>query len=113
MDSKTPIACSLNADNYRQRLDAVRELGAAALLSVNDRSDGAELTFRNTTRVREELTAIVEAENACCPFLDLSIGSDEDEDEDEDELSLTITAPREALAVVRDLVRSFQGARSQ
>ena len=109
MDSKTPIACSLNADDYRQRLDAVRELGAAALLSVNDRSDGAELTFRNTTRVREELTAIVQAENACCPFLDLSIGSDEDEDE----LSLTITAPREALAVVRDLVRSFQGARAQ
>ena len=107
MDSKTPIACSLNADDYRQRLDAVRELGAAALLSVSDRSDGAELTFRNTTRVREELTAIVQAENACCPFLDLSIGSDEDE------LSLTITAPREALAVVRDLVRSFQGARAQ
>lgn len=107
MDSKTPIACSLNADDYRQRVDAVRELGAAALLSVSDRSDGAELTFRNTTRVREELTAIVQAENACCPFLDLSIGSDEDE------LSLTITAPREALAVVRDLVRSFQGARAQ
>ena len=107
MDSKTPIACSLNADDYRQRLDAVRELGAAALLSVSDRSDGAELTFRNTTGVREELTAIVQAENACCPFLDLSIGSDEDE------LSLTITAPREALAVVRDLVRSFQGARAQ
>ena len=111
MDSKTPIACSLNADDYRQRVDAVRELGAAALLSVSDRSDGAELTFRNTTGVREELTAIVQAENACCPFLDLSIGSDEDEDEDE--LSLTITAPREALAVVRDLVRSFQGARAQ
>lgn len=109
MDSKTPIACSLNADDYRQRVDAVRELGAAALLSVSDRSDGAELTFRNTTGVREELTAIVQAENACCPFLDLSIGSDEDEDE----LSLTITAPREALAVVRDLVRSFQGARAQ
>lgn len=107
MDSKTPIACSLNADDYRQRVDAVRELGAAALLSVSDRSDGAELTFRNTTRVREELTAIVQAENACCPFLDLSIGSDEDE------LSLTITAPREALAVVCDLVRSFQGARAQ
>lgn len=107
MDSKTPIACSLNADDYRQRLDAVRELGAAALLSVSDRSDGAELTFRNTTRVREELTAIVQAENACCPFLDLSIGSDEDE------LSLTITAPREALAVVRDLVMSFQGATAQ
>ena len=107
MDSKTPIACSLNADDYRQRLDAVRELGAAALLSVSDRSDGAELTFRNTTRVREELTAIGQAENACCPFLDVSIGSDEDE------LSLTITAPREALAVVRDLVRSFQGARAQ
>ena len=107
MDSKTPIACSLNADDYRQRVDAVRELGAAALLSVSDRSDGAELTFRNTTGVREELTAIVQAENACCPFLDVSIGSDEDE------LSLTITAPREALAVVRDLVRSFQGARAQ
>jgi hypothetical protein len=74
---------------------------------VNDRSDGAELTFRNTTRVREELTAIVEAQTTCCPFFDLSIGSDEDE------LSLTITAPPEALAVVRDLVMSFQGATAQ
>jgi hypothetical protein len=104
MDPDTPIACSLNAQGYRLRLEAVRELGAAGLLEAHDRPDGAKLTFRNTTRVRKELAAMVEAEDACCPFLALSVGAGEDE------LSLTITAPRDALPIVRDLVTSFQGA---
>ena len=104
MESNAPIACSLNGQDYRLRLDAVRELGAAALLDAHDLPDGAELFFRNTTRVRRELTAIVEAEEACCPFLALSVGAGEDE------LSLTITAPRDALPIVRDLVTSFHGA---
>jgi hypothetical protein len=102
MDSETPIACSLEAQDYRLRLDAVRAVGATGLLGVHDLPDGAELTFRNTKRVREELTAIVKAEEACCPFLTLSIGAEEDE------LSLTITAPRDALPIIRDLVTSFQ-----
>ena len=104
MDAKAPIACSLNTQDYRQRLEAVRELGAAGLLEAHDRPGGAELTFRNTARVRAQLTAIIEAEEACCPFLALSIGAEEDE------LSLTITAPRDALPIVRDLVTSFKGA---
>ena len=54
--------------------------------------------------MRAQLRAIIEAEEACCPFLALSIGPGEDE------LSLTITAPHDALPVVRDLVTSFKGA---
>lgn len=97
-----PIACSLDGGDYQDRLRALERLGATALRSGEEQSDGATLRFRRDPEVRRELAAIVDAENTCCPFLGLDI------EDDEETLVLSITAPREAMPVVHDLVRSFR-----
>ena len=97
------IACSLGAEDYRQRLSAIRKLGEAALLDVEARPDGALLSFRNSERVRDELSSIVDGEAACCAFLELSVVADGER------LTLAISAPPEAMPVVKDIMASFQG----
>lgn len=102
MDEAT-IACSLTADDYRRRLSTIRQLGEAALIDMAATPDGALLSFRNSEQVRAALSSIVEAEAACCSFLDLSVGADGER------LTLAISGPPEAMPVVRDLTSSFQG----
>jgi hypothetical protein len=104
MNDRASIACSLSADDYQLRLAAIREIGDQAMLAAEDRPDGATLSFRNSREVHEKLAAIVRAESECCPFLVLVI------DESRDRLALAVTAPPEALSIVHDLVRSFQGS---
>jgi hypothetical protein len=101
-----PIACSLSAGDYRARLSAIRELGRRALVEVDETPDGAVLSFRESEKVRNDLSVIVEAEGECCSFLGLSIESNEER------LSLTISAPSEAMPIVRDLIESFQGTKA-
>jgi hypothetical protein len=103
LHDKATIACSLGEGDYRHRLEDLRHLGELALLGVQDRTDGVVLSLRNTNRVRQQLMSLVGAEEACCPFLPLSI------DANDDELALTITAPPDALPIVRNLVGGFQG----
>ena len=102
MDEPT-IACSLSAEDYRQRLSTIRRLGEVALIDVEEQPDGALLSFQNSEQVRYELSTIVEAEVACCSFLDLSV------DADGERLILAISAAPDAMPVVRDLTASFQG----
>lgn len=101
------IACSLGPEDYRQRLSAIRELGAVALLDVELRPDGALLSFRNADDVRDQLASIVQAEAECCSFLGLTVGSEEGR------LTLAITGSPDAMLVVRDLTASFQGTMSR
>jgi len=105
MNDRPSIACSLSADDYQLRLAAVREIGDQALLLAEDGPDGATLSFRKSPEVHEKLAAIVRAESECCPFLVLDI------DESQDRLVLAVTAAPEALPIVHDLVRSFQGSK--
>ena len=100
MDEPT-IACSLGAEDYQKRLSSIRKVGA--FLEVDARPDGAVLSFRDSEQVRAELASIVEAEAACCSFLELSVHSRGDR------LILTILPPPEAMPVVRDLTASFRG----
>lgn len=102
MDEST-IACSLGAEDYRERLSSIRKLGEVAFLDVEPRPDGAVLSFRNSEEVRAELSSIVDAEAACCSFLELSVQPDGER------LTLAISAPPDAMPVVRDLTASFQG----
>jgi hypothetical protein len=102
MDEPT-TACSLGAEDYRKRLSSIRALGEVAFLGVEARPDGAVLSFRDSDQVRAELSSIVEAEAACCSFLDLSLRSEPDR------LILTISSPPGAMPVVRDLTASFRG----
>jgi hypothetical protein len=102
MDEPT-IACSLGAEDYRKRLSSIRALGEVAFLDAETRPDGAVLSFRDSDQVRAELSSIVEAEAACCSFLELSVRSEADR------LMLTISSPPDAMPVVRDLTASFRG----
>lgn len=77
MDEPT-IACSLGEEDYRKRLSSIRKVGEAAFLEVEPRPDGAVLSFRDSEQVRAELASIVEAEAACCSFLELSVHTQED-----------------------------------
>jgi hypothetical protein len=77
-----------------------------AFLGMEATRDGAVLSFRNSQHVQAELSSIVDAEAACCSFLDLSVHSDAER------LILTISSPPDAMPVVRDLTLSFQGAQA-
>jgi hypothetical protein len=98
------ITCSLDPQDYQRRLEAIRELGEAALLDVETRRDRVMLRFRDSDEVRDRLASIVQAEAACCSFLELTVGSDAQG------LTLEISAPSDAMPVVQDLTASFQGA---
>ena len=100
------IACSLDAQDYRERLASIRRLGEEALLDVKTRPDGAALSFQDSDQVRAELASIVEAEAACCSYLDMSVRSERER------LILTIVAPPDAMPVVRDMTASFRGAQT-
>ena len=78
-------------------------MDGVAFLDVEARPEGAVLSFRNSEEVRAELSSIVDAEAACCSFLELSVHSEGER------LTLAIAAPPDAMPVVRDLTASFQG----
>jgi hypothetical protein len=96
------IACSLGPRDYERRLFEIRRLGELALLDIAATPGGARLSFRDADGVRNQLQSIVEAEAACCSFLDLTLGSETGR------LTLDISAQPDAMPVVRDFLASFQ-----
>ena len=104
MGSETPIACSLSAGDYRERLEQIRAIGREALIGAEDGDGAVRLVFADDAPIRAQLEDIVAAEAACCPFLDLQIG------QSPEGITLTIAAPPEAAPIVRDLVGSFRTA---
>jgi hypothetical protein len=103
MGNEVPIACSLGPEDYRNRLEAIREMGARALVGIDELSDGIRLAFRDSQETQDELQRLVEAERTCCPFLTLETTARRGE------LLLAIAAPPEAKPIVDDLVFSFGG----
>jgi hypothetical protein len=104
MNDETPIACSLIAGEYQLRLSEIQEIGRDSAVSIEERPDGATLSFRNSKALVERLESIVRAESECCPFLTLELVTEHDR------LVLDVTAPPDAIPIVRDLVRSFASA---
>jgi hypothetical protein len=105
MRRDAPIACSLGTEGYKRRLKTIEELGAMAMLEVEERPENVTIWLRNTVDLKERLLAFVEVERECCPFLALRV------DEVRGRLALTISARQEAEAVVADIVRSFKARR--
>jgi hypothetical protein len=101
--ASSPIACSLSAAEYGERLAAISRVGGSSLINVEERPRQTVLHFRYSTKTRDELQTIVAQEADCCAFLDLSLETSDEE------LVLTLTAPEEARLIVDDLVRSFRG----
>jgi hypothetical protein len=103
--TSSPIACSLSAAEYGERLAAISRVGGSSLINVEERPRPRQtvLHFRYSTKTRDELQTIVAQEADCCAFLDLSLETSDEE------LVLTLAAPEEARLIVDDLVRSFRG----
>jgi hypothetical protein len=102
--TEIPIACTLSAADYEQRMRDIAALGHDALLDAGTDGGRATLRFSDHPGVRERLQAIVAAEGACCSFLDLSL-SDAD-----GALVLAIAAPPDGAFMVRELSDAFRAA---
>lgn len=108
MADPLPIDCSLNAGDYAARLAEIREVGEVAFVrsEVHRDGPGADLYFRNSADIDRRLREIVQAEAACCAFLDLRL------DSVDGSLRLSILGPADAEPVVQDLVQSFESGRT-
>ncbi|AGY57946.1 hypothetical protein [Gloeobacter kilaueensis] len=82
------IVCTLDAADMQQRLARIRTLSHTALR--NHRQRERTLTLHYVPAAAEEVRALVEAEQACCAFLDFALS------ETAAGISLVITAPTNA-----------------
>lgn len=92
-----PIACTLGAGAYRERLAWLAELNQSALRHVL--REGTQLILCYDLQAAGDVREMVRREQECCAFLDFTLV------ENERELTLAITAPeaaREALDTVFD-----------
>jgi hypothetical protein len=91
----TGYACSLDAREKADCAEAWRRLRRDALLGVRDDGVVVTSTWRRSAEVRRRLDALIEAESACCSFIDFEL------DERADTLVLRATAPAGAEPVAR------------
>ena len=102
MNPDTPIACSLDADELRQRLAEISAIGGEALRHVQSSPGQAVLRFTADDETRVRLEAIVAAEARCCAFMDFQLVHEADA------TVMTISAPDGAELVLDDLVDALQ-----
>ena len=74
--SDTPIACTLGAGDMKARLDAIAELNGTALISHVRHDLRLELIY--AAHAREQVMAMVRAEQSCCPFLNFAVHDEPD-----------------------------------
>lgn len=101
MSDSLPIACSLEADDLRQRLVKIAALGERSLYGRNAEGDSRVVRFRRDPETRRELSTIVAAEARCCGFLDLDLS------DDGDALVLRIAAAEDGASVADELALAF------
>ncbi|HLZ39788.1 MAG TPA: hypothetical protein VKQ11_02440 [Candidatus Sulfotelmatobacter sp.] len=94
-----PIACSLTADNLKNRLAWIGELTRDALRR-HERRD-LVLDLRYAPEAADRVREMVRKEQECCAFLAFETH------EDPDEIRLTITAPEAARKAADELFEQF------
>lgn len=87
-----PIACSLAADSFRDRVAWIAQVNFDALQGHH--LDGLRLTLDYDLAARPQIERLIGAEQACCPFLGFELR------EEADRLVVVIEAPE----AVRDTV---------
>ena len=103
MTDATPapvLACSLDAAEGAARARRWRALLDTHLLLRTPTTSGQRLTFPSDPDVTGEVDALVVAEHACCPFLDLTI------ERFEDVVILDVGGPPEAADIVATMFGS-------
>jgi hypothetical protein len=103
MNPDTPIACTLDAQELKQRLAEISAVGGEALRDVQASRGRAVLRFTPGDETRKRLAAIVAAEARCCGFLNLDLR------DVANATLMTISAPAGAELVLDDLVAAFSG----
>jgi hypothetical protein len=66
-------ACSLTDEDLAARRREWRALDQRALVRAESRPDGRLVVYRGGEETARILTALIEAERRCCPFLDFSV----------------------------------------
>lgn len=104
--NESASTCSLDADDYRKRLAEIRTVSSDGSVRIRELPDGVMLTFRDTEKVRDQLTAIIRAESECCPFLELEMESQGEE------LLLRVSGPQHAIPLIREVTEAVaEGAK--
>lgn len=93
--------CSLDGRALQQRVRAIAELNARALL--DQRRSGRALVLTYGPAAAEEVRTLIAREKACCGFLDFH------SQEDAAGVVLTITVPKEREAEADGLLAPFDG----
>ncbi|MGY4510231.1 hypothetical protein ACVIN2_003685 [Bradyrhizobium sp. USDA 3650] len=94
-----PIACTLSASSYHERVKSIRALASHSLISARRGPLSLHLVY--AADALGEVRALVRAEQSCCAFLDiLTI-------EKNDGVHVTITAPPDAALAAEDLFNHF------
>jgi hypothetical protein len=95
----TPIACTLTASDYKERLGQIAELARDALRSHN--RTGLVLTLRYDAAAAERVRDMVRRERDCCAFLTFECSKQGNE------IVVTISAPEEAKIAAETLFEQF------
>jgi hypothetical protein len=97
--TETPIACTLSAGDYKERLTQIAELTRDALR--NHERNGPTLTLRYDAAAAERIREMVRRERDCCAFLTFAVR------EEGDEIAVTISVPEEARIAAEILFEQF------
>jgi hypothetical protein len=103
MANDLPIACTLSASDYRQRLAAIAALSRDALRRVEQR--GLTLDLRYAPEAAARVRQLVEQERTCCAFLQFELH------EGAEEVQLLVTVPPAAAGAVPELLTELTGGR--
>ena len=99
---EAPIACTLQAVDYKDRLAWIAELARNGLLG--SRRKDLQLELRYASSVVDRVREMVGKEQECCAFLTFELS------ETDDGVRLTITAPERARDVADALFEQFAPA---
>jgi hypothetical protein len=66
--SREPIACTLDSEAFRRRMEEFRDVFARAFLSSERMEGGGRFRFRSLPGLEAELRALAEREHSCCRF---------------------------------------------
>lgn len=77
--SAEPIACTLDSDGFRRRMEEFRDVFERGLLSSERFPGGGRFRFRALPGLEIELRSLAERERACCRFFRFEIFAKDDE----------------------------------
>src|SRR4051812_1262856 len=92
-----PIACSLDAAQYKHRTGELTELAERGLRSREQTPDGERLVFADSADIERELRSLIVAESNCCAFLRMDLTRRDDG------LVLDIAGPNDAHPLIAEL----------